>query len=51
VLTKFDTLRKNDQKRAVEGVAKAYHLEAGDVLVTGEKISPALIWERIVTLL
>jgi GTP-binding protein len=51
VLTKFDTLRKNDQKRAVESVAKAYHLEAGDVLVTGEKISPALIWERIVTLL
>lgn len=51
VLTKFDTLRKNEQKRAVESVARAYHLEAGDVMVTGEKISPVLFWERILTLL
>ncbi len=51
VLTKFDTLRKNEQKRAVESVAKAYHLEPGDVLVTGEKLSPIPVWERILTLL
>lgn len=51
VLTKFDTLRKNEQKPTVERIAKAYHLEAGDVLVTGEKLSPMPVWERILTLL
>lgn len=51
VLTKFDTLRQNDKPKAVRAVAEAYRLEAGDVLYTGEGISPAPIWERLLVVL
>jgi GTP-binding protein len=51
VLTKFDTLRQNDKQKALQSVAKAYHLEKGDVLFTGEKISPEPVWERLLGLL
>ncbi len=51
VLTKFDTLRQNDKPKALHSVATAYHLEKGDVLFTGEKISPEPVWERLLGLL
>ncbi len=51
VITKIDTLGKNDQRKAIKRIAQAYHLEEGHVLVTGEKISPAPIWQRLVTLI
>lgn len=51
VLTKFDTLRQNDKAKALRAVAEAYRLEAGDVLCTGEGISPAPIWERLLAIL
>lgn len=51
ILTKFDTLRQNDKQKALQSVATAYHLEKGDVLFTGEKISPEPVWERLLGLL
>ncbi len=51
VLTKFDTLRQNDKQKALQAVATAYHLEKGDVLFTGEKISAEPVWERLLGLL
>ncbi|MFO0416919.1 MAG: ribosome biogenesis GTP-binding protein YihA/YsxC [Pseudomonadota bacterium] len=47
VLTKFDTLRQGQRPVALSKVASGYNLEAGDVLFTGEGISPQPIWERI----
>lgn len=47
VLTKFDTLRQNDKSKATREVAKCYHLEAQDLLYTGEKLPVEAIWERI----
>lgn len=47
VLTKVDKLKKNDIKKSVNKVAKAYNLENGDVLLAGEKISISNIYSRI----
>jgi GTP-binding protein len=47
VLTKFDTLRQKERSERPESIATAYHLEAGDLLHTGEGISAADVWERI----
>jgi GTP-binding protein len=51
VLTKFDTIRKSDTQKALETVSSAYHLEPGDVLVTGEGIPTDTIWSRIQAIL
>jgi GTP-binding protein len=51
VVTKLDTLKKNEQRKAVQRVAAAYHLEEGDVVATGERISPADIWQRVIAVL
>ena len=51
VITKIDTLGKNDQRKAIKRIAKAYHLEEGDVLVTGEKVSPTSIWQRLIAIM
>jgi GTP-binding protein len=50
ILTKFDTLRQNDKPKARARIAAAYHLEAGDIAFTGEKIGTDLLWERMVPL-
>jgi GTP-binding protein len=47
VLTKFDTLRQSERQQALQTVSAGYHLEAGDVLSTGEGDSVEAIWERI----
>lgn len=47
VLTKFDTLRQREREKALETVAAAYHLESGDILHTGDKMSAEPIWQRI----
>jgi GTP-binding protein len=51
VLTKFDTLRKSETQKALETVSSAYHLEPGDVLVTGEGMATDTIWSRIQAIL
>lgn len=51
VLTKFDTLRKSDEQKALETVSRAYHLEPGDLLVTGDGLPTDAIWNRIQAIL
>lgn len=51
VITKIDALRSNERVRSVREVAKAYGLEEGDVLVTGEGVSPEAVWSRLLLLL
>mgnify|MGYP002630195732 CR=1 FL=1 len=50
VITKIDALRRSEQQRSVSDIAKAYHMERSEVLVTGEGVSPTAIWERIVAI-
>jgi GTP-binding protein len=47
VATKVDTLKRSEQERALAAVARAYKLEPQDLLVTGEGVSVAPIWERV----
>jgi len=47
VLTKFDTLKKSETQKALETVSAAFHLEPGDLLITGEGVSTEQIWGRI----
>jgi GTP-binding protein len=47
VLTKFDTLKKSQTQKALETVSAAFHLEPGDLLITGEGVSTEQIWGRI----
>jgi GTP-binding protein len=51
VVTKIDALRTSERVRSVREIAKAYGLEEGDVLVTGEGVSPDAVWGRLLTLL
>lgn len=51
VLTKFDVLRQGQRDAALQTVASGFHLEKGDVLFTGEKISTDPIWNRIQAIL
>jgi len=47
VATKVDTLKRSEQERALAAVARAYNLEPQDLLITGEGIPVAPIWERV----
>lgn len=47
VLTKFDTLKKSEMQKALERVSAAFHLEPGDLLVTGEGVETETIWSRV----
>lgn len=51
VVTKIDVLRMSERVRSVREIAKAYGLEEGDVLVTGEGVSPDAVWARLLPLL
>ncbi len=51
VVTKMDTLRKNERTSSLAGIAKAYNLEPQDLLFTGKEVSPEPVWERLLTLL
>jgi GTP-binding protein len=51
VITKVDALRASEKARSIVELAKAYHLEAGDVLTTGTDVSTENVWERLVTLI
>lgn len=47
VLTKSDKLGKNERRKRVEEVARAYGLEAEDLVLTGEKMDPTPLWQRL----
>lgn len=49
ILTKCDKLSKNELKKQSALVAKAYHLEASDILFTGTGFPPSAVWQRILT--
>ncbi len=51
VVTKIDALRMSERVQSVRGVSQGYGLEEGDVLVTGEGISPEAVWQRILLLI
>ena len=51
VLTKVDKLKKNDIKKNTLKVAKAFSLEADDVLVSGEKTPISNIYRHLESLL
>lgn len=51
VATKLDAVKRSQHERLLKELARGYHLERGDILVTGEGISPDAIWERVTTLI
>ncbi len=51
VATKLDTIKRSQHERSLKEVAHGYHLERGDILATGEGVSPDAIWERVTTLI
>ncbi|MEN9845036.1 MAG: GTP-binding protein [Pseudomonadota bacterium] len=51
VATKLDKEKRSQHERLLKDVAHGFGLERGDILATGESISPATIWSRIVSLL
>jgi GTP-binding protein len=51
VVTKLDKLKRAEQRRALQSIASAYHLEPADLLCAGEGISVQPIWERILGML
>lgn len=50
VATKLDSIKRSQHQKALTALARAYHLERGDILATGEGIAPVDIWSRIVSL-
>lgn len=50
VLTKSDKLKKQEIKKRQKEIAKAYNLEAEDLIVTGEKVSTGPLWKQIYAL-
>jgi GTP-binding protein len=51
VATKLDKEKRSQHERLLKEVATAFGLERGDILGTGEGMSPANIWSRIISLL
>ena len=51
VLTKIDKLSKNERVKQVKAISQAYGLQPSDVMISGEKIDIAPVWERILSLL
>jgi GTP-binding protein len=51
VATKLDKEKRSQHERLLKDVANGFGLERGDILGTGESMSPANIWSRVVSLL
>jgi GTP-binding protein len=51
VATKLDKEKRSQHERLLKDVANGFGLERGDILGTGEGISPAAIWSRAISLL
>jgi len=51
VATKLDKEKRSQHERLLKDVAHGFGLERGDILGTGEDMSPAAIWSRVVSLL
>lgn len=51
VATKLDSIKRSQHEKVLRELARGYNLERGDILATGDGISPADVWGRIVTLL
>ena len=51
VATKLDKEKRSQPERLLKDVANGFGLERGDILATGESMSPANIWSRVVSLL
>jgi len=50
VATKLDKEKRSQHERLLKDVANGFGLERADILATGEGISPADIWSRVVSL-
>lgn len=50
VATKLDTEKRSQHERLLKDLARGYNLERGDILATGDGVSPADIWQRILSL-
>jgi GTP-binding protein len=46
VATKIDTLNRAERAKAIPALACGFHLEAQDLVISGEKVSVGPIWER-----
>lgn len=51
IANKVDKLTRNEQAKRAPQIAGLYGLEKADILLSGEKVSPDPIWERILSLL
>ena len=51
VATKVDKEKRSQHERLLKDVARGLGLERSDILATGEGISPAPIWGRVISLL
>jgi GTP-binding protein len=51
VATKLDKEKRSQHERLLKDVASGFGLERPDILATGEGISPAAIWSRVISLL
>lgn len=51
VATKLDKEKRSQHERLLKDVANGFGLERGDILGTGDGISPASIWARVISLL
>lgn len=51
VATKADKVKRNDVKKRLKAIADQYHLQAEDLIVTGEKYSTEPLWRQIFMLL
>jgi GTP-binding protein EngB required for normal cell division len=51
VATKLDKEKRSQHERLLKDVASGFGLERPDILATGEDISPAAIWSRVISLL
>lgn len=50
VVTKVDVLRAREKDRSISELAKAYHLEAADLLTTGTSVLSDEVWSRILAI-
>lgn len=51
VATKLDKEKRSQHERLLKDVAAGFGLERADILATGEGVSPADIWRRVISLL
>jgi len=51
VATKADKVKRNDVKKRLKAIADKYHLQADDIIISGEKYQHDPVWQQILMLL